>query len=488
VLGLSAIETALEKADLRRKDLIGRLTFAEGVLAEREAGLKRVLEQVNEVSPPPDEDEALEIRYIAACKVVDGLQSEIMQMEADFDQAHDQFVRDAEEQKKAKKVKLAQAKTLLAGIQLSNKENGKKFYTQQAGLRDQIQQAKDVIAQAESAHRDIRKLSSELAILKNNKCYVCHQPFTAEVAIDEKQDKINQLAPKVEAEAVARSRLAELQGLLGSLTPPEADPREAKFAGVISALESEISWLGKNITDPNLIKAQGQIDAKKRNLYAAKDDRATALSDLNALRTLVSTKIAARVKAEAIRHDAVRQVDTQREEVANLQLALNAELDFIHLLGREGFLGVIFDEVLAEIAARANNTLGKLTNTSHVSVGFRAETAKGKRTIVPVFYVGEHETTRSSGLSGGMGASADLAVDLGVATVVEGRLGTAPAWFALDESFNGMPKATRESVLEILQELSKDRLILVVDHATELKEFFPIRLTVRNVDGRSEVS
>jgi DNA repair exonuclease SbcCD ATPase subunit len=156
-------------------------------------------------------------------------------------------------------------------------------------------------------------------------------------------------------------------------------------------------------------------------------------------------------------------------------------------LGKDGFLGVIFTEVLQQISDRANKYLSLLPNTSHVSVTFETENAKGKKTISPVFWVDGHATTRASGLSGGMGASADLAVDLGVIGVVEERLGKAPGWICLDETFNGMPKGTKEQAIEILKEYATNRLVVVIDHSTEIKESFDQTLTVVAVGDKSVV-
>lgn len=150
-------------------------------------------------------------------------------------------------------------------------------------------------------------------------------------------------------------------------------------------------------------------------------------------------------------------------------------------------MGVIFEEILGEIAAKANRFLSQLSNTSHVSVSFKTETVKGKKNIVPVFCVGDYETTRSGGLSGGMRSSADLSVDLGVISVVEQRLGTGPGWLCLDETFNGMPVNTKESALQILQQFAMDRLVIVIDHGSEFKEMFPKVLTVKSNSGTSEV-
>jgi DNA repair exonuclease SbcCD ATPase subunit len=258
---------------------------------------------------------------------------------------------------------------------------------------------------------------------------------------------------------------------------------------VVSDLEAEIKWIGKNITDTRVITAQKRYDSELQKLASVKGDLLDAESALREYRSSVDAKNRLRARQEIARNEAVKSVDDKRTELAGIEAELNAEKDFLHVLGRDGFLGAIFDDVLGEISQKATETLGSIPNTSHISVSFRTENNKGKKTISPVFLVDGYETTRKGGLSGGMGASADLAVDLGVAAVVERRLGTAPGWFCLDETFNGMPRATKEAALEALQNFvaGSDKLVIVVDHGTELKSSFTKVLTVKSEGDRSFV-
>jgi DNA repair exonuclease SbcCD ATPase subunit len=219
----------------------------------------------------------------------------------------------------------------------------------------------------------------------------------------------------------------------------------------------------------------------------AKEDTMDAQNKLDAQRQIQEIRRKSRAKLEEAWVQASSVVADKMNEVKELEKQVNAEKDFCALLGKEGFLGVIFEEVLSEVAHEANDILRQLANTSHVSVAFRTENAKGKRAINAVFNVDGYEATRQSGLSGGMGASADLAIDLGICSVIEKRLGRFPGWLMLDETFNGMPKNVKEAAFEILEKFSRDRLVIVVDHSTEMKASFRQVLTVTNENGTSRV-
>jgi DNA repair exonuclease SbcCD ATPase subunit len=183
---------------------------------------------------------------------------------------------------------------------------------------------------------------------------------------------------------------------------------------------------------------------------------------------------------------------TQAEEaLAAEQRLLNAELDFQKLIGREGFLGAIFDEVLWEISEEVNRLLAQFPHTAHVTLRFVSETStqKGtiKKSITPVVTVGGFEAPLSSGLSGGMETAVELAVDLAVASVVSRRTGVCPSWLILDEAFTGLGPVEAEASMEILQSFAQDRLVLVVDHASEFQSLFVQFVDVKYQNGKSRV-
>lgn len=487
VLGLESIEKVIDDGQNLRKDLQSKLQFAQGVLTEKEAGLRKVLDQLGEVSPNPD-GIGLEPRFRACVEAHKQVEDEYSYATTAVKEAYAVFQADSAVNKAAQEQKLAQAMTFLSQFREANAKSRKAFETKFSMLKDQIYQ-NDTAYQTvvEGAQRKIQELGPKIASLKQNRCYTCNQTWTAELGIDEMQGQVEAAKLTIaESGPVLAKRREALLAELGSLkwTP---DDREGKFANIVGQLESDIKSIGKNITDQRVIQAQEHQSKVMAKLTKTRNDKFDAENKWNEYIKECKFRDSQREKAESSKQAAVKSVDDQRAMVADLESKVNAELDFLQMLGRDGFLGVIFDEVLTEIATQANEILAKLSNTAHISVYFRSESTKGKKSIAPVFVVSGHETTRSAGLSGGMGTSADLAVDLGVAAVVEARLGSAPGWFCLDETFNGMPRNTKESALEILQEFAKDRLVLVVDHGSEMKEMFGKVLTVREVDGKSVV-
>lgn len=488
ILGLNSVEAAVEESDSRRKKLLSDFTFMQGVLVEREAGLAKLLEQQSEISPDP-EDTGLLSRMESAKAVVASMEAQVEVAKAQFDAAYKVFLAESEVTKRAKQERLAQAKVFLERV-----------FEKQRGVENDLEARRDVLrTQISTLNYELNGLAAvrrqradtqaKIVSLEKNECYVCRQRFTAEAAIDDEREVLAHLDRQLATEPAIQARLQEHVSKLKDLVPAVPDPNIAKLTKVVSDLEAEIKWLGKTITDTRVTAANEAHQNCLKNLATAKADFYDAENDWREFKRTVEVKARLRDKQEQARLQAIAQVEEKRAELARTESELNAEKDFIHVLGKDGFLGVIFDDVLAEIAKETNEILGGLPNTSHVSVAFRTENHKGKKAITPVFSVGSYETTRQSGLSGGMGASADLAVDLGVAAVVERRLGRSPGWLCLDETFNGMPRATKEAAIQAIQAYaaSSDKLVIVIDHGSELRESFTKVLQVRSENGRSVV-
>ena len=176
---------------------------------------------------------------------------------------------------------------------------------------------------------------------------------------------------------------------------------------------------------------------------------------------------------------------------SSIESSLSLEKDFLRLVGKEGFLSCIFDEILVEISEEANRILSEIPNTSRCSVIFSSEktTQKGtvKKTITPIVKFNDAEGPYKAILSGGMITSLELAVDLAVYNVISNRTGIKPGWLILDESFEGLGIIEKEACLQILSNYAKDMLVLVIDHSTDFKEMFEKVITVVYENEKSHI-
>jgi DNA repair exonuclease SbcCD ATPase subunit len=85
-------------------------------------------------------------------------------------------------------------------------------------------------------------------------------------------------------------------------------------------------------------------------------------------------------------------------------------------------------------------------------------------------------------LSGGEEKGLSLCVDFALMEVLETQFGMSLNPIILDEPFDGLDTAGREIVIDLLNSLSKNRQIFVIDHASEAKALFSkcIKIELRN--------
>jgi DNA repair exonuclease SbcCD ATPase subunit len=85
-------------------------------------------------------------------------------------------------------------------------------------------------------------------------------------------------------------------------------------------------------------------------------------------------------------------------------------------------------------------------------------------------------------LSGGQQRALSLALDFAVRDVIDGHFGISMNPIILDEPFDGLDSVGREVVIHLLESLSVNRNIWVIDHASEAKAMFTdiIRVEKRN--------
>jgi DNA repair exonuclease SbcCD ATPase subunit len=346
--------------------------------------------------------------------------------------------------------------------------------------------AKCVAAQAERTDlgaklKELDGLKPEIARLQKE--YTAVGEFVPSPAIQELRDITSTLAAQCAEEN------ARIQGEMKLLTVEQGQ----KIAQAQKALAEAQSSLAHRI-EAARADAYEKLQGTQEELETLERDQQMADAHVKGIQASLSRVQIDNARAAQIQETIAgmeSDLKASEEAVAKLRAELNAELDFQKLIGREGFLGAIFDEVLWEISEETNRLLAQFPNTAHVTLYFRSEATsqKGtiKKSITPVVSIGGFEAALSSGLSGGMETAVELAVDLAVAEVVSRRTGAVPGWLILDESFTGLGPVEAEASMEILRAFAENKLVLVVDHASEFKSMFTQSIEVEYQAGFSRV-
>jgi DNA repair exonuclease SbcCD ATPase subunit len=340
-------------------------------------------------------------------------------------------------------------------------------------------------------------LVRDLQALTDGTCPTCLQPWHDHEEESDRQAKLAALREKIAAQEVAIQ-----QTILSQEKPEPPAPLD------LSQSQKMRDALRRRLDQLALAQKQKALEnaaAADAILAAAKADIHRRISQLTVEHTEALTVVndtRHRLQAAVRRKSLVDALASVQAEVVQAEVALQnavAEIkkedDFRALIGPKGFLGAIFDEVLAEISAATNDMLALMPNVAHVSLHLSstktaAASKKQQKVITPIFRSHGHEISGAAWtrvFSGGQVTAIQLALDLAVAQVLGQRTGLEAGWLILDEPFVGLPAAETEQVMEVLRGLAEKRLILVVDHGTESQQMFSQTIDVVNENGRSRI-
>ena len=97
------------------------------------------------------------------------------------------------------------------------------------------------------------------------------------------------------------------------------------------------------------------------------------------------------------------------------------------------------------------------------------------------------KSTSIGSLSGGELRALSLATDFAIVDVLSSKFSLDLNPIILDEPFNGLDSAGKEMVIELLETISNEKEIWVVDHASEAKSLFNRTIRVEKRNGISKI-
>lgn len=375
-------------------------------------------------------------------------------------------------------------------------------------LQKQLDDARRSVTEISRLKASGRDLMEQIYTLEKNVCPTCKQQWAAaqekkrsleseveaigealqELQIEGNADRVKTLEAAVQT-AWVHTANPDIEGLRNHerAVSIEKGNESARIKNSLAlATAEQNSKLAKSLEEPR--KA---LDLLQYALQQAGYLLLAQQSDLHQIGMKNAVAQQAVATQKRLLEEAQKSLEASRKRAEDSQATLSAERDFLALVGRQGFLGSIYDEVLWEISTETNRILGGIPNTAHVTVNFKSESLTQKNKIVkeitPVCMIGGHEAPIKAGCSGGMISAVELAVDLAVAAVVSRRTGAIPSWIILDEAFEGLGIVEKEGCLEILRSCADDKLVLIVDHASEIKAAFEQTVEVEYRNGISVI-
>jgi len=363
----------------------------------------------------------------------------------------------------------------------------------------------------------IEAMSREMDAIASGRCPKC------QYVNDQLEARQASLAERIEERA---SKLEASEQQLKGL------PSESEVAADLAKVEADIASLSREILECE-VKASSALRLAESEALSAESDAGSCVRQLEAARQSLesvdrnrrsesATKVS-EIKAQFHRRrelakDLLRkaerdaeasalalsaaadEVEVRRKELEVVELSLVAlrdtvsgELahkldlaeDMVEFFGPAGYRSVIYDGLVARLSELADSFMKEFTEGAYGTyleqVG---QTAAGATKLVlrPVV-TRSGEKIDPDLLSGGFRRRLTLSYDLAVCSVSE-----QGAPMILDEGLDGVDAQGKLSILPVLEKIAADRLVLLVDHTSELKSAIPTRWVATMKSGISTLS
>lgn len=343
---------------------------------------------------------------------------------------------------------------------------------------EQIVAANQILTEAKNRLDSLENPEPKIAALR-----------TEESQIHAEMQKIRQLASSAASANSVNQRIkpqvlaiqAEISKLKENLCPtcmrpwdncrPQIEQREAQIKTLIDQMQQNLTVISSAGTyataDQPLTKRLSEISQMIGELLAPSGDSQRAFTTANFHANELNNKIAL---AESMKN----RIEADRAALTHTESELMLNQHAIAILGREGFLGSIFDEVLLEIEARTNTMMSQVSNINGFTISFPSTKTTQKGKINKSISTELHKSGKkisTKAISGGQACSIELFSDLATSETIRLRSGSPLGWIALDEAMDGLDVEPKQEALQVIRQNVKGQ-IFVIDHSTEIKEGF----------------
>ena len=173
------------------------------------------------------------------------------------------------------------------------------------------------------------------------------------------------------------------------------------------------------------------------------------------------------------------------KDISSLNRKLDELADLIDLFGPKGLRTVYFDDIIQRIGARAGQLFSIMTDGAYSTrIDQEGETAKGESRLIlkPIITKGGLQVPQDD-LSGGARRMAMLAYDIAVSESM-----TDSNTLFLDEALDGLDAQGKAEAMKLLEEVSKNRSVYIVDHTSEIRAAVQDVIQVQYTKGSSSLA
>ena len=332
-----------------------------------------------------------------------------------------------------------------------------------------------------SLKESIMKLKGEIEHMSKGTCPTCSREWDrAEMLREAKQKDFDK-------------RVADFQVNVEYIK--NAEPVLAELPALNARLQDMNKKLGE--TSAPLELASQNVNATGLSLQSARSAHNAATSTLNSITygvknaenvlALYRANLKGLQDRSVANASSIQELEAEKVTLAQSEDRADTFAQAAKMLGRSGFLGSIFDEILADIEVRTNDMLSHYPNASQFTVQINStKTVKTKGTtkkeISTSISRNGIEIPSIDDVSGGQQAAVELCSDLAASEAIRARSGCAIRWMCLDEVMDGLGAIEKEAVVAMIRQRIRG-LVLMIEHATEIRESFDKTIQIE-YDGK----
>lgn len=401
----------------------------------------------------------------------------------------------------------AEIARISAEIEAKEKEETKRLSSVQADIfnfKTQITELKSQVAIAVKVKEEAIKLGLEIKKIREHFCPTCEQAWHTDSAKNKEIELLERLEEFKTIILASQNHPTQIEAAEARLTTLALEGARKVSLDLIvkrSVLDTFLEEEKKNQNQH--YQVQGESNKEKQYAFdrqlqelsrtqsaeissvreRADSDRRTLERSVQELRTYEEQSKQYRARKatfETQENDLSGKLVRAKIEKGTLERQISVLEEVKKAI--KGFLSVSFDdalEIIGENATRLARNIPNMSNSTIRLVGTR-ETKEGKikEEVTAVLSLDGDESIDIRSLCGGERSAIDLAVDLSVIELIENKTNKGINLYILDEPFSGMDTTGVEMSLEILRNSCQNKIIIVVDHTSEVKQMVESKILV----------
>lgn len=184
-------------------------------------------------------------------------------------------------------------------------------------------------------------------------------------------------------------------------------------------------------------------------------------------------------------------LDSKRKSLADAMREMSEYSVLAEAFGKKGLQAIIIENAIPEIEEETNRILSRLTdNQMHVAIVTQQRTRQGNPIETLEILIADDLGTRSYELySGGEAFKVNFAIRVALSRLLARRANAKLETLIIDEGFGSQDEYSRAKLIQAIGSVRQDfARIIVVTHIAEVKEMFPIQISVSKEEGVSKVA